>query len=109
MKTYTEFHGQIPPQDIGRRLRDIVKKEKTSFKIMTGYGASSGQSNSKKAALSSLRNMKKQGLISAYLPGEVKHHLLKESSSYYPTKMLYETQIRDDKDYGNDGIIYVFI
>lgn len=27
MNLYTEFHGSIPQKDIGKRLREIVKKK----------------------------------------------------------------------------------
>lgn len=57
MRTYDEFHGRVPQKDIGKHLREIVKVEKKSFKIVTGYGSSSLRSQSKHAALSSLRRM----------------------------------------------------
>ena len=44
MNLYTEFHGSIPQKDIGKRLREIVKKETKYFKIMTGYGSTTGLS-----------------------------------------------------------------
>lgn len=109
MKKYTEFHGDIQISEIGKELRRIVSIEKKSFKIMTGYGSTTGISVSKKSALKSLKNMKKEGLIKGYLPGEAKHVLLNEKSPFYETKLSYESQIKSDVDYGNDGIIFVFI
>lgn len=109
MKTYRQFHGEILISEIGKELRDIVKREKSAFKILTGYGSSSGKSNSKHAALKSLRNMKKQGLIKGYCPGEVKNQLLSDNSPFYETKSLYESVLKNDSDFGNDGIIFVFV
>lgn len=109
MKTYTEFHGQTPISEIGKVLRQILNKEKQAFKILTGYGSTGGISLSKRAALKSLRNMKKSGLIKGYLPGEVKNQLLPDHSPYYETKLAYEKTLKSDVDFGNDGIIFVFI
>ena len=109
MKTYKQFHGEVLITDIGKELRSIANIEKTSFKILTGYGSSTGQSQSKHAALKSLRNMKKKGLIKGYLPGEVKHQLLAETSPFYEAKEMYANIIKSDSDYGNDGIIFVFV
>ena len=81
MKTYKEFHGEIPISDIGKYLREIVKKEKTSFKILTGYGSTSNISKSKNAAIKSLIKMKNEGLIKAFLPGEVSTKLLTEKDN----------------------------
>jgi hypothetical protein len=111
MNTYDAFHGQILISNIGKTLREISKKEKTHFKVMTGYGSSTGQSQSKIAVLKSLRLMKKEGLIQGFLPGEVKHHILFENSPYYiylEDKLRYETLISKDVDYGNPGIVFIF-
>lgn len=109
MKTYKDFHGDIPKTEIGKRLREILKIEKKSFKILTGYGSTTGKSTSKQAALSSLSRMKKEGLIIGYIPGEVKHQLLTETSSFYQMKQQFETILKTDSDYGNDGIIFIFV
>lgn len=109
MKTYKEFHGDIQISEIGKELRRIVSVEKKAFKIMTGYGSTSGASQSKVSALKSLKNMKKEGLIKGYLPGEVKNILLNENSPYYETKLTYESQIKSDVDFGNEGVIFVFV
>jgi hypothetical protein len=109
IKTYKEFHGEIPISDIGKELRKILNKEKNSFKIMTGYGSTTGKSSSKNTALKSLWKMKKEGLIKGYLPGEVKDFLLSETSPYYEAKLQYETLLKSDNDFGNDGIIFVFV
>ncbi|BCR36689.1 hypothetical protein [Mariniplasma anaerobium] len=109
MKTYRQFHGEIFISEIGKELRDIVKSEKSAFKILTGYGSTGGTSSSKHAALKSLRNMKKQGLIKGYCPGEVKNQLLSDTSPFYETKSKYESILKNDSDFGNDGIIFVFI
>lgn len=109
MKTYQEFHGDILLTEIGKRLREIVKSEKKSFKIMTGYGASSGLSKSKHAALKSLTNMKKSGLIKGFFPGEVKSMLLTEKSVFYESKLNYEKLVKHDADYGNEGIVFIIV
>lgn len=109
MKTYTEFHGEIPITDIGKRLREIVKQEKTSFKILTGYGSTSNTSKSKQAAIKSLRKMKSEGLIKGFLPGEVKTKLLKQSDYFYEDKLKFVSELKNDPDYGNDGIIFIFL
>lgn len=109
MKTYDEFHGNIELTKIGKILRNIVKTEKDNFKILTGYGSNTGNSKSKIAAIKSLRKMKKEGLIKGFLPGEVKYSILYNNSEYYETKLEYSKLISNDKDYGNEGIIFVFI
>ena len=108
MKTYTEFHGGIEVKNIGKRLREICKKEKM-FKIMTGYGSSSGVSLSKNSAIKSLSKMKKEGIIKGFFPGEVKNILLDEKSIYYEDKLIFSNHVKNDNDYGNDGIIFVFV
>ena len=109
MKTYTEFHGKIPIKDIGKRLRDIVRTTKTSFKILTGYGSTGTASKSKFAAITSLNKMKKEGLIKAFLPGEVLTKLLTSNDPYYEDKQRYQSIIKNDPDYGNDGIIFTSV
>lgn len=109
MKTYTEFHGDTPISDIGKRLREIVKLEKKSFKILTGYGSTSGVSQSKQAAIKSLTKMKKDGIIKGFLLGELKHKLIDNASLYNDDKQKYGPLIKNDPDYGNDGIIFVFV
>ena len=102
MTTYIEFHGEIPISDIGKRLREIVRTTHTSFKILTGYGSTGATSKSKQAAITSLSKMKKEGIIKAFLPGEVLTKLLTD-------KVKYQKVIKGDKDIGNDGIIFVFV
>ena len=109
MKTYTEFHGEIPISDIGKRLREIVKTTKTSFKILTGYGSTSSNSKSKQAAIKSLTKMKNEGLIKGFLPGEVKNKLLTKKDYFYEDKVKYGNDLKNDLDYGNDGIIFIFL
>lgn len=109
MKTYREFHGNMVLSQIGKRLREIVKVEKNNFKILTGYGSKSGSSKSKLSALKSLSLMKKEGLIKGYIPGEVKKELLDLSSPYFEDKLKYDKLIKNDSDYGNSGIIFIFI
>lgn len=109
MKTYREFHGETLITDIGKRLREIVKQEKTSFKILTGYGSTSTYSKSKQAAIKSLRKMKSEGLIKGFLPGEVKTKLLKQDDYFYEDKLKFGNDLRNDPDYGNDGIIFIFV
>lgn len=109
LTTYTEFHGEISISDIGKRLREIVKTTKTSFKILTGYGSTSSISKSKQAAIKSLTKMKSEGLIKGFLPGEVKTKLLKQDDYFYDDKLKYGSSIKTDADYGNDGIIFVFV
>ena len=109
MKTYREFHGEILITDIGKRLREIARQEKSSFKILTGYGSTTSISKSKQAALKSLNKMKKEGLIKGYLPSEIKYKILTTNDNYYDDKIKYMDLIKNDPDYGNDGIIFVFI
>ncbi|CDC71359.1 unknown [Staphylococcus sp. CAG:324] len=109
MNLYTEFHGSIPQKDIGKRLREIVKKETKYFKIMTGYGSTTGSCSSKQAAIKSLFKMKNEGLIRDFLPGEVRYEPLTSASPYYKAKMEYGNQIKNDSDYGNEGIVFIFI
>ena len=109
MNTYNEFHGNIQASDIGKRLREIAKKE-TAFKIMTGYGSSSGKCQSKKAALNSLKKMRQEGLITAYIPGEKVTELIANSNDpYRDVKERYKDILRTDRDSGNDGIVFVFV
>ena len=109
MKTYKEFHGETPITDIGKRLREIIKQEKTSFKILTGYGSTSNNSKSKQAAIKSLIKLKNEGLIKGFLPGEIKSKLLTENDYYYEDKLKYGSSLKNDQDYGNDGIIFIFL
>ena len=109
MTTYTEFHGEIPIKDIGQRLREIVRTTKTSFKILTGYGSTGATSKSKQAAITSLTKMKKDGIIKAFLPGEVLTNLLTDKDYYHIDKVKYQNVIKGDKDIGNDGIIFIFV
>ena len=108
MKLYTEFHGNIEIKNIGKRLREISKIEK-SFKIMTGYGSTNGVSLSKTAAIKSLNKMKKEGVIKGFFPGEVKNLLINETSNYYSDKQNFSQIVKNDPDYGNDGIIFIFV
>ena len=109
MKTYKEFHGDTPIRDIGKRLREIAKKEKTNFKILTGYGSTSICSKSKCAAIKSLLKMKKEGIIKGFLPGEIKYKLLYQKDNYYYDKLNYGNLVKNDSDYGNEGIIFIFL
>jgi hypothetical protein len=109
MNVYRQFHGDIPINEIGRELRRLVMLEKENFKILTGYGSSKGTSHSKSAALKALEKMKHEGMINGYLPGEVKQQLLTDKSPFYESKMQYDTLVKSDTDYGNDGIIYIFV
>lgn len=109
MKKYDEFHGEIPITVIGKRLREIVKLEKTSFKILTGYGSISNGSKSKQAAIKSLTKMKKEGLIKGFFPGEVKTKLLKENDYFYEDKLKFGNDLKNDPDFGNDGILFIFL
>lgn len=109
MKTYKQFHGEVLISEIGKELRAIAKREKSDFKILTGYGSSGGTSQSKTTSIKSLSKMKKEGLIKDFLPGEVRSQALLANSAFYETKLAYEQQIKGDPDYGNDGIIFVFM
>lgn len=109
MKVYTQFYGETLITDIGKELRNIIKTEKNCFKILTGYGSTVGVSKSKNAALKSLAKMKEEGLIKGYFPGEVKDNLLTSASPYYESKINYESIVKRDNDYGNDGIIFIFV
>jgi len=108
MKIYREFHGNIEVKNVGKRLREICKTEKM-FKIMTGYGSVSGSSKCKNAALKSLSKMKIEGVVKGYFPGEIKNMLLDSNSIYYEDKLIFNNIVKNDPDYGNDGIIFVFV
>lgn len=107
MTLYKEFHGEIPIDKIGKRLREIAKHNK-SFKILTGYGSNTGNSESKNAAIRSLAKMKKEKIIKGFFPGEVKNKV-DVNSRYSLDKSMFESKVKKDSDYGNEGIIFVFI
>lgn len=109
MKIYNQFHGDIEINNVGKELRTIVKKEKDNFKILTGYGSTCGTSKSKQAVMKSLNKMKKEGLIKGYLPGEIKYQLINDNSYLFEDKMKYSHIIKNDSDFGNEGIIFVFV
>lgn len=109
MKIYKQFHGEINKEDIGKELREIIKKEKNNFKVLTGYGSTCGKSSSKQAVIKSLNKMKKEGFIQGYLPGDIKYKILDNQSSFYEDKLKYSVYIKNDADYGNEGIIFVFM
>lgn len=109
MRTYKEFHGDLPISDIGKELRRILKMEVHHFKVLTGYGSTTGSSKSKTMVLKSLSKLKKDALIQGYFPGEVKNEPLTSQSPYCEAKMQYGSLVKNDPDYGNDGIIFVFI
>ena len=109
MKTYREFHGETPITEIGKRLREIVRDEKKNFKILTGYGSTTIYSKSKQSAITSLIKMKKEGLIKAFFPGDVKYKILYQSDNYYDDKIKYGSLVKNDPDYGNEGIIFIFV
>ena len=90
MKVYEEFHGNMVISKIDSQLRQLVKREKKSFKILTGYGSTGGFSNSKSTALKSLAKLLNEGLIKGYFPGEVKNNLLNLKSPYYDSKLKFE-------------------
>lgn len=109
MKTYN-FHGTIELSEIGREIRNICAKEKNAFKLLTGYGSSTGTSKSKTAALKSLSKMRKEGIIKDYFGGEVLTKLQTVSNTYeYEVKSRYAQTLKTDRDFGNDGIIFVYI
>ena len=87
----------------------IVITTHTLFKILTGYGSTGIQSKSKFAAITSLTKMKKEGLIKAFSPGEVLTKLLTSNDPYYADKQKYQSLIKNDPDYGSDGIIFIFV
>ena len=108
MRTYSQFHGEIPVHYIGKELRVIAAK-KQAFKIITGYGSNTGQSLSKNAALKSLRRMRREGVIKDYIPGEMVTELIINSADYYLTvRYKYWAELSKDRDKGNDGVIFVF-
>ena len=109
MKTYNEFHGNVEINNIGKRLREIVRMEKKHFKILTGYGSTGVDSKSKASAIKSLSKMKKEGLIKGFLPGEVRYKTLLEKDMFYYDKIEYLSIIKNDPDYGNEGIIFIFV
>lgn len=109
MKTY-DIHGTIEISEIGKEIRRICKIEKTSFKLLTGYGASSGISKSKIAAKKSLAKLKKEKIVKDYFSGDVLASLQTNEDSYeYYIKTEYSQRLKNDKDFGNDGKIFVFL
>ncbi|HHU81247.1 MAG TPA: hypothetical protein GXZ35_07995 [Acholeplasmataceae bacterium] len=109
MRTY-DFHGSIEISEIDREIRHICHIESTAFKLLTGYGSSSGISRSKNAAMKSLAKIKREGLIKDYFSGDVLSELHSNTNSYeYQMKSKYKQRLKNDKDFGNDGIIFVFI
>lgn len=108
MKTYDQFHGEVDITDIGKELRIIISKGE-NFKILTGYGSTSYTCKSKTAALKSLANLKKSGAIKGFFPGEIGYKLLTDKDPFYQDKQQYGPLVKNDRDYGNDGIIFVFV
>lgn len=109
MKTYKQFHGEIEINQIGKELRNIVRVEKDNFKVLTGYDSTSGKSLSKQAVIKTLTKLKKEGLIKGFLPGDIKYQLVNSNSYLYEDKMKYCDSIKNDNDFGNEGIIFVFM
>lgn len=109
MKLYEQFHGETVITNIGKELRDILKYEQRDFKILTGYGSTSCICLSKQAAIKSLTKLKKEGKIKGFLPGEIKYQVIDNKSPYFEDKSKYVNRIKSDKDYGNEGVIFVFV
>ena len=108
MKTY-DFHGSIEPTEIGKEIRRICREEKESFKLLTGYGSTSGTSKSKNAAMKSLGKLKREGIVKDYFSGDVLSTLQTNIDSYeFIVKNKYIQKLKNDKDFGNDGIIFVY-
>lgn len=110
MKLY-DFHGTIPEKEIGKELRMIARGSKEDFKILTGYGSTTEICKSKAMAIKSLRKMRQEGIIKAFLPAETFTNLLWDNDEFYDVKMVYQKRIIGDKDarIGNDGVIFVFV
>lgn len=109
MRRYEQFHGEIETKQIGKELRNIIKNEKDNFKILTGYGSTCGISISQNKAIRTLNKMKKEGLIKGFLPGNINDILVTEKSCWYNEKMKYCNLIKNDCDFGNEGVIFVFV
>jgi hypothetical protein len=108
MKIY-DFHGSIDTTDIGKEIRKICREERISFKLLTGYGSSGGFSKSKNAAMRSLGKLKREGVVRDYFSGDVLERLHTNINSYeYKVKNKYIEKLKNDNDFGNDGIIFVF-
>lgn len=110
MKLYN-FHGTVPPDEVGKKLRDIVRGSRSDFKVLTGYGSQSGICRSKMMALKALRKMRKEGLIKGFLPAEIFTEIVYSANEFYDVKMNYRHRIEMDRDarYGNEGVIFVFV
>lgn len=109
MKTY-DLHGTVDISEIGKEIRKICKLEKTSFKLLTGYGSTSGLSKSKNAAFKSLAKLRKENIVKDYFSGNVLSTLQTNHESYeYYVKNVYAQKFKNDQDFGNDGIIFVFL
>lgn len=110
MKLY-DFHGSIPPNEVGKELRTIVRSCKSDFKVLTGYGSRSGICKSKEIVLKSLYKMLNEGLIKGFLPAELFTEIVYSTDKFYDVKMNYRRRIEGDRDakHGNEGVIFVFV
>lgn len=109
MKTY-DFHGSIELTNIGKEIRRICESELVSFKILTGYGSTNGVSKSKVVAMKSLAKLKREGIVKDYFSGDVLSKLQTNANSYeYQIKNKYAQRLKNDKDFGNDGVIFIYV
>ncbi|MCF0150395.1 MAG: hypothetical protein HUJ80_03185 [Firmicutes bacterium] len=106
-----DLHGTVEQDQIGKKLREYASSGESEFKILTGYGSTSGKCQSKATALRVLGKMKREGLIKAYLPAEKCKAVLWTTDSFYETKQQYQKRLASDRDaqIGNDGVIFVFV
>ena len=96
--------------EIGKELRKIAKLG-NDFKILTGYGSSSGISLSKEKAMNSLKKMRKEGLIKDFIPGDKVNSILGVGEYFTSVKLKYDSRLKEEKDarIGNPGIIFIFV
>ena len=109
MNIYKQFHGDIPTDRIGQELRRINKTEKGIYKILTGFGSTTGICKSKESAIKALRKMKKEKMIKGFIPADKLTQLLQGRDEFFDLKVEYDKILKRDKDYGNDGVIYIII
>lgn len=109
LPVYDQFHGNVPIHLIDSLLRDYARKHTNPFKILTGYGASTGSCRSRNAALRSLQQMQEAGLIDGYIPGGSVAELYPfEGIPYYEVQKKYWEILKTDPDRDNHGVIFIF-
>jgi hypothetical protein len=108
MNEYTVKHGMPSVNEAIHRLNTIISSSKNRekiIKIVHGYGSTGVGGGIKEAVRQHLSNLKSQGLIQAYVPGEAFGQMMGFDSEIKTFKSLLEK----DEDYkkSNPGITYI--